>query len=184
MFALKNKYEFQDHFFGARKGHEAIGFLLSTYENSSFYADQSLSFLDRLKELLLERYGYSLAGWTVRLKNGEVTVYKCDVLSYNVTKNNVAQILNEDQLRFLKSEYVLVERSIFDYWEEDKNFLWADRERLKKMLNGGKVGAPIGASRDEQIRALEAELEAMRNSRSWKITAPLRKLKKIFSRKR
>ncbi len=183
VFALRNRYDISDHFFAALPNSKVIGLVLDTYGEDSLYAEQDIPFVNRLKEVLTETYAYNGAGWTVKLDNGNVTVLKCDVLSYNVTKNNVVQILNEDQLKFLNGDYVLTERAVFDYWEQDKNGFYSDREKLKKQL-GGKGGSVAITSSDAYTRGLEAELEYMKNSRSWKITAPLRKFMKLIKKEK
>ncbi len=180
-FALRNRYDFQDDIFGAAAGAPVISKLLDSYADDGIYGDQNIPFVQRLREHLVEGYGYSSAGWTVHLDNNNITVYKCDVLSYNVTKDNVAQIMNGDQIKFLDTEYVLTEKAVFNYWNEDKNLFWAEKERLKK---GGSPKTPVSSYQnpDAVIRDLQRELEGMYASKSWRITAPLRALFRPFKK--
>lgn len=182
-FGLRNRYDFQDDIFGAMPNTPIVDQLVASYGENSIYADQNITFLQRLKEILVENYGYSSAGWTVRLDGNKITVYKCDVLSYNVTRDNLTQIMNEDQIKFLGSEYVLTERAVFDYWNEDKNLFWAEKEKIKKSANNTKpVAMPINNVSD-YARDLERILQEMRTSKSWRITAPLRAFTKLFKKK-
>lgn len=184
-FALKNRYDFQDQIFASQAGTEICEQLLETYLEDSMYADSNVKFVERVKDILTERYGYNGAGWTVNLYDNSITVYKCDVLSYNITKNNVAQLFSSEQMRFINTEYILVEKPVMEYWEEDKNLFWANRESLKKenaQLRSSKSITYKNNKNDPYVESLLQEIKRLKNSKSWKITAPLRAISRFFRR--
>ena len=228
IFALKNRYDFQNSFYACQANSTIIQQLLDSYSDDGIYKDYSVCFSDRLRELLIQRYGFNSAGWTVHLNNNSIGVFKCDIFTYNMNNNNIAQVLDEYSLPLINTDSIIVDRAVMNYWEEDKSLFWQDREKLKKTLqikdsqifdatkdlerfnsvisklktlaadlqkNGTNnintvnallseiinlQPAKLNISQSNEIENLKKEIESLKNSKSWRITAPLRKIASIF----
>lgn len=182
-FGFKNKTELMDNIFGSISGAPALKDILDTYEADSVYAEDDIPFKERMTKILVSKYGLNLRGWTQTL-NETIKVYKCDILCYDMQfSNNVTKLMSEDSYKLIDSEYDIIEKSVLQYWSEDKDNFWKEKEKTKKAVGVPAPAKDSGVSQ-QQLNAVYAELAQLKNSKSWKITAPLRKFYTLTHRKK
>lgn len=146
-----------DFIMGAKKGSLIVKELIDTYLEDSVYKNQDISLNERVKDLLKYRYGYTSSIKHQKLQD-------CiDIYSYQ----ELYLSNNEDML--FRSEYnkECMKQIVLDLQEK--------LAILENTLEENK-------SLKEQVNWLNSELWGIKNSRAYRLTKPLRKMKN-FARK-
>lgn len=104
------------------------------------------------------RYVYENGGIVI---DNTVKIFRCDKLSYRINANNVAQ-LYDDAIASIEANGMLA----------------APQSILGTLMAEAQKGAADKNKR--QLAECERELSRVKNSRSWRITRPLRKLFNFF----
>lgn len=183
---FKNKCELLTNIYGSVSGTSVIKTLLETYNGDSIYKDNTVGFEERLTTVLIHKYGLNNAGWTQTL-NENIKIFKCDTLAYDMqSSNNITKILNEKSYQLLDTEYEIIDKTVLKYWSDDKDNFWKQKEMMRKKAEDNAT-VKINHNNEAEIARLQKELNkasqeiAMyRNSKSWKITEPLRKVYTMF----
>ena len=176
-FGFENKNMLLGNIYGSLNGTPVIDDILQTYEENSIYSKNNETFKERLTAILINKYGLVNKGWTQTL-NGTIKVYKCDVLAYDMhSSNNITKLITESSYKLLNSNYEIIDNSILQYWSEDRDNFWKQKEEIRKQVNnnGSNMNDKENALLQKKLNEAYAELAQLKNSKSWKITAPLRK---------
>lgn len=185
-FGFENKNMLLENIFGSVKGTTVIEDILQTYEADSIYSRNDETFKERLTAILINKYGLVNRGWTQTL-NDTIKVYKCDVLAYDMhSSNNITKLITEMSYKLLDSDYEIIDSSILQYWSEDRDNFWKQKEEIRKQLSnvGTNMNDKENALLQKKLNEAYAELAQLKNSKSWKITAPLRKLYRYIHKSR
>lgn len=193
-FGFMNKEEINDGIFGSQKGTGVLKELLNTYEENDLFNENFLPLNERIRDLLIYKYAFRNKGWTQTLKN-DVKVFRCDILSCDMQGGaNVAKIYSPISLELEDTEFEIIEKSVLKYWDDDKNNFWKQKEGFRKELEEAKRKLALPPNKPitdnalvDRVRTLEQELEWHRgeilrykNSKSWRITRPLRRFINLF----
>ena len=160
-FAFKDKVTINDQIFGTQAKNEVIKDILDTYYQESYLNDISVSLERRIYFVLVGKYAIK-EGLGKKEKiffNKEECgcVFGFDKCSYKINKTNVTNIYNSAVLEAEKNNLCLIDSNILE--DYDKNY-----EDAKRRLS----------DYEKKCRTQNKTIEQLKNSKSWKITAPLR----------
>ena len=166
-FGYKNQKEINGHFFGALPRSAVIGDVLQTYSQDSILnEDFEWSLAERIRSVLAQ-YGLKWgSSGNTQLLEDNVRLYSLEYLSRCIDPAvGVAQIFDDFHLAAEQHGYVLLE---FETAQE-------------RFLGGSTASADIKGLQ-YKISVLTREVNRIKNSRSWRITRPLRILRNLFRR--
>lgn len=151
-------------FWGAVKHHPLIKYILDSYEEDSIINTPDIGLELRAYFVLCKEYHLPQGDTGEHSLPDGVRVYQCDKLTYKINSNNVAQLYSN---------------SIHAIQED--GFVAAPQDVVEMLIREAQKSA---ASQDTKalpdIEFYKNELERVKNSRSWRITRPLRKLFNFF----
>ena len=172
---FKNKSELLSDIYGSVKDSNILNKVLNTYNDDTM---SDLSFVERLSKILVADYSLNMGGWTQKLGDG-IRVFKCDTLAYDMqTTNSITKLLTKDSYHLLESPYEIVEKSVLKYWSDDRNSIWKQKENLRKKLSLGEKNEFVNENADlqQQLNMAYKKIGMYENSKSWKMTQPLRNM--------
>lgn len=158
-------YQEENHintrFWGAVKEHPLLQSILMSYEEDSLVNQIDVNLGMRFYFALCTQYKLPQGDTKEHLLGDGVKIFRCDKLSYRINANNVAQ-LYDDAIASIEANGMLA----------------APQSILGTLMAEAQKGAADKNKR--QLAECERELSRVKNSRSWRITRPLRKLFNFF----
>lgn len=154
-------------FWGAVKFHPLIKRILDSYEEESILNKIDVDLGMRAYFALCKEYNLPQGDTNEHQLGDGIRVFRCDKLTYKVNANNVAQLYDE-AIDYIESYgLVAAPQGIIEML-----ILEARKSEARKKL----------PARNENVTYYKNELTRIKNSRSWKITRPLRRLFNLFRR--
>ncbi len=164
-FGFLNLEEINSGIFGSIPQTEVLRDVLLTYEEDSLLNEGSVWPLSERIRAVLKQYGLEIVGngGTKRIKNG-ICVFGCECLSQNMqTSFGITHLYGELDMEAEQAGAVLVDRAV-------------------AAARMGRAGAASGnaAALQHKVRLLEMEVDRLKNSRSWRMTRILRRIRNFF----
>lgn len=165
-FGYKNAKEINGHIFGSVAHAKVLRDILDTYELDSILNDRSDWTLSERIQSILKQFGMDEKGeGMTQTLSDDVKLYGCERLSYRIDpKQNVAQLFDELSLAAEQRGFSLLESDIPANHFSGASGIKADRKKDMQY----------------QISRLQMEVDRLKNSRSWKIMRPFRRLFNFF----
>lgn len=166
-FGFINGQEISDHIFGSVAGSKILEDILATYEMESILNDDSDWSLGERIYTVLKQFGMdeNRGGISQKLKE-DVKVYGYEYLSYKVnSKVSIAQIFDETVAL-----------------AEEKGLVLMDASMAEALSKGSLKENKNTKDLQYRVQVLQREVNRLKNSRSWRITRPLRRLFNFFRR--
>ena len=178
-FGLENKEELTTQCFGALSRHYVIRALLDSYGEDHIYNRGYLPLRERLRDFLITRFGWKPNGRRQVLA-GEITVHLPDVLAYDLHDGeNCCKRASQAPPGF-----ELVSGPVLELWSqrilENWNLYKSLRDQKKPAPQKGRDAPKPSPQALEQARREVAQV--YENSTSWKVTAPLRAVARLWKR--
>ncbi len=187
-FGFEDDEELNGDCYGAIKGHYVIKALLQSYEGDSIFNQAFLPLKDRIREILLLRFGLRINGRTQLLRQ-EVRVYLPSVLSYDMQNGENcckhADIVLPDGMEAVSAKVLKMwSNRILENWNLYKQEKNAKQQNNKKSTVSSCVDAsPSHALIEREIEQRVQEIvKTYENSTCWRITKPLRAVARLFGK--
>ena len=163
-----NGDQINSSFWGAVQRHPLVAYVLNTYESDSITNQMDVSLSDRFYFVLCKEYGLLQKNMGQQNLRDNVVVFRCDKLSFKLDDKNVSQIYYEETFLADRKGLLSVPQEILDF---------IISETVKKREGELKKKNSNSSSETDYYKK---EVERLKNSRSWKITRPLRKIFNFF----
>ena len=178
-FSFKSEYELSNCIYGSCSGTKLFDLILQTYLNN----DTSLLNV-RALNVLSNVYGLKANGNAQKLKDN-IHVYRLDYLIYDLqTGNNISKLMNSSSVELIDSEYEVVSKEALSFFNKERNRFYKEREQARKETMS--VQKTIDYKRvlqlEKDLNVAYNKISQMENSKSWRFTAPFRRLLSTFKR--
>lgn len=158
-------YQEENHintrFWGAVKEHPLLQSVLMSYEGDGLINQIDVNLGMRFYFALCKQYKLPQGDTKEHLLGDGVKIFRCDKLSYRINTNNVAQLYDDAIAGMEEKGLMAAPQSIF-------GILTAEAQK------------GVDEKNKRRLMECEKEINRVKNSRSWKITRPLRKLFNFF----
>ena len=175
-FSLIKQKEISHHVFGSIANTKVVEQVLETY--SEIYEDQSASFSERVRQILISYYRYNGETWLTYLEDATIAVHGCESFSDFFNRNSLSTFVDDMLLPLIGSDYVFLSKAVMD----QQNLIRDNQYNRIRELESGKSGHHS----DAEFQLMKHERDIVINSTSWKFTRPLRFLgrvaRKVFKR--
>lgn len=172
-FTFLDDRNISDLIFGSLPGKDVIGKLLESYERNLEYTNKIDLLSVRIQDLLYYHHHLFLDGFTQHLSDF-IKVYRADYLLFPTGSQNCATLhlncsteLNERGLSVVSIEFIKYLSTKMSLYYQNS---------IKTYNNATESNFQNNKTLEEAYR----ELERVKNSRSWKITKPLRQFLNLF----
>lgn len=164
-FGYRSAEEISGHIFGSVAKKSVLKRVLETYETDNILNDDPDWTLGERIQSVLKQFGLrEHSGEADSQITDDIHVYSWKILSYRVCpEQNVAQIYHELVRTAEQSGFLLMESFASALCSENANRLDSNTQNLRY-----------------EVQQLQAEVNRLKNSRSWKITRPLRMFFNLF----
>lgn len=150
---------------GATKNHMLLEQVLSSYEKDSLMNTIEVDLGQRFYYLLCADYNLPQGDLNEHNLKDNVKIFRCDKLTYNVNSNNVATLYDDVVSLAEKNGNVVAPKNVIEML-----ILEARKDERRRS----------GKSNVNDRNFYQNEYYRIKNSRSWKITRPLRKVVNFF----
>ena len=161
-----NQKTINTHIWGAVKGHPLVKCILDSYQEDSIINQTDVGLEMRSYFALCKEYKLSQSDVNEHSLKDGVRVFRCDKLTYKVNRNNVAQVYDGVIRSAEKASMVAAPQEVIEMLIAEARKSEARRKYI--------------ASPTEELSFYKNEVARIKNSRSWKLTRPLRKLFNFF----
>ncbi len=170
-FGFADKENFTDKIFGAQKGDKIIKSLLETYSLENYCDMQFAPLARRIKNILVVEEDVALNGRTSLFQ------YSCALFSAEVFVVRAAIITGyRPALHVCEYPYTI---------GEEEDLVTIPRATLIDLVNrASERGGRTVQMLKKQVEAQKRKVNRLKNSRSWRITRPLRQAAHFVKRKR